>query len=964
MLGIESLEPRRLLSTGQLDLHFGDLGTAEFQYPVTRPTVPSVMATLADGRTLVVGDYDSSGTTTLALFTPDGTPDSTFGERGIRALPLPLDVETVLPAPDGSVYLVNRYGRPTVARLTPSLSLDPAWGDNGVLKLTLPSYWQFRTNAAVLLPDGSLFLAGDVADDIFYTRILPTGQLDTAFPLGYVRFRANRRYTDTLSSLTLLADGSLLASGSSAGDFLLWKITPNGKPVSGFGDADGMVVTDFGPTDDLASSLVVLPDGSIVAAGTSGGRFALARYTPGGKLLRTFGHRARITLDLDGPVERGAKLLLTPQGRLVLFGTTGNYFEHTLRVTAASFQPRGQLDRTFGQRGKQTFNFDSAPDSSTRTADALVDPSGGLLVTAAAYSDSIPDQIALFRVTSTGQLDPTFGQAGVSTIAFRDSAFISASAIVRQSNGKSITLASVSVWRGSSTISHLLLTRFNSDGSVDPTFGDSGSRLITELNPYNHAILVDSRDRIYVVARDAAQVRILRLDPDGRIDQSFGESGQASAPIDPDSGYNFQLAMQGDRLLFAADNQASLFVMRFDQAGVLDRSFAQDGTAQVASTIPSCPRTALTSLFVDPAGRITLVGRFHQVPPVHYGWPMAGAVALVRFTPTGQLDPSFADGGVQTTAITGTDNPFAATQLPDGRIAVATHSYGSGVANNPLLLFLLDGSLDKSFAGTGFITSDEPFQSIAYVDGKLVVAAIDYQTQSPTTNLERYNLDGTLDRSFANQGRLTIKTGSEASTPHFLPQPNGNLLLLFRWSQSLFLTQILSDTAPAPTAQVENRILRIRGTPGDDIIILRRSADHLSLLGDPVPYPLSEFSGIEIEGLAGNDLLDASQSPVPVTLLGGDGNDSLLGGAHADLLLANAGHDTLFGGSGNDTLHGNTGNDYLSGGPGADDIFGDEDNDQFHALDNRADLLHGGPGHDRATHDLADLLDQIESALF
>ena len=57
-----------------------------------------------------------------------------------------------------------------------------------------------------------------------------------------------------------------------------------------------------------------------------------------------------------------------------------------------------------------------------------------------------------------------------------------------------------------------------------------------------------------------------------------------------------------------------------------------------------------------------------------------------------------------------------------------------------------------------------------------------------------------------------------------------------------------------------------------------------------------------------------------LTLLSGDGADSLTGGAGNDSLSSGDGSDTVSGGRGNDTIVGGLGQDTLSGGTG-DDIF-------------------------------------------
>jgi Ca2+-binding RTX toxin-like protein len=71
-------------------------------------------------------------------------------------------------------------------------------------------------------------------------------------------------------------------------------------------------------------------------------------------------------------------------------------------------------------------------------------------------------------------------------------------------------------------------------------------------------------------------------------------------------------------------------------------------------------------------------------------------------------------------------------------------------------------------------------------------------------------------------------------------------------------------------------------------------------------------AGIYLDGASGNDTLIVNanvSSDFPVTLQGGDGNDSLVGGNNIDILI---------GGAGNDTLKGNGGSDGFWGGFGVD----------------------------------------------
>lgn len=102
---------------------------------------------------------------------------------------------------------------------------------------------------------------------------------------------------------------------------------------------------------------------------------------------------------------------------------------------------------------------------------------------------------------------------------------------------------------------------------------------------------------------------------------------------------------------------------------------------------------------------------------------------------------------------------------------------------------------------------------------------------------------------------------------------------------------------------------------------------------------------LSLSGGAGNDLLDASAMLASVTLIGGDGNDTLTSGRGDDLLDGGEGIDRLVAGAGNDLLLGGGGVDSLDGGDGDDVLFGQLGNDVLQAGTGN-DQLSGGGGND------------------
>ena len=218
--------------------------------------------------------------------------------------------------------------------------------------------------ALVLQPDGKLVAAGQFEDPRTFTvrfalvRYLPDGRLDPTFGIGgrvTSDFEGGRA-----EALVLQPDGKLVAAGflrnGGTQDFVLVRYLPDGHLDPSFG-VGGMVTTDFG-NDDRASSLVLQPDGKLVAAGDSNagvsGDFTVVRYLPDGRLDPSFGVGGAVTTDFGGS-DLARALVLQPDGKLVAAGEGGPGADFVL----ARYLPDGRLDATFGVGGKVTTDFGS-----------------------------------------------------------------------------------------------------------------------------------------------------------------------------------------------------------------------------------------------------------------------------------------------------------------------------------------------------------------------------------------------------------------------------------------------------------------------------------------------------------------------------------------------------------------------------------------------------------------------------
>jgi len=135
----------------------------------------------------------------------------------------------------------------------------------------------------------------------------------------------------------------------------------------------------------------------------------------------------------------------------------------------------------------------------------------------------------------------------------------------------------------------------------------------------------------------------------------------------------------------------------------------------------------------------------------------------------------------------------------------------------------------------------------------------------------------------------------------------------------------ISQTITISVLEQQGTELAVGGTPGDDVLFVRKGAtkntievvlNHASLGSFANPSLFLFYGG------DGNDQTTITVSGLPTLQDGGAGNDLLQGGDSGNILIGGPGDDTLTGGLGRDILIGGTGADRLQGLEGDDLLIG------------------------------------------
>jgi uncharacterized delta-60 repeat protein len=159
--------------------------------------------------------------------------------------------------------------------------------------------------------------------------------------------------------------------------------------------------------------------------------------------------------------------------------------------------------------------------------------------------------------------------------------------------------------------------RVDADGSFDATFNGNG-RLVRDgdagtpdsTDEVLNLALTPSGD-IVAVGRSGGKLCLWKLDArDGKLAPSFGKNGVRCLQGPESSAGHGILIDSRKRLVIAGKSNAtgvdSLTIWRFDAAGSLDTSFANQGlfVHQSANLVPTVARR----LALEPSGRLLVVG--------------------------------------------------------------------------------------------------------------------------------------------------------------------------------------------------------------------------------------------------------------------------------------------------------------------------------------------------------------------
>jgi uncharacterized delta-60 repeat protein len=386
----------------------------------------------------------------------------------------------------------------------------------------------------------------------------------------------------------------------------------------------------------------------------------------------------------------------------------------------------GEFDPTFGTAGVSINQFSPAEKPVSIGIAVAAAPEGKIVVTGQVHDILGNTAVGVARYLSNGQLDPSFGAGGVVIHQFGEaeapelpssSPYYSGLAVMPDGRIVIAGFANDKVGKAQT-----LVARFKANGELDPTF--AGGKVIRQLGLgatpesqfYGLALQPDGSVVLAGAGSDPAgrsQFVAERLTPLGEADGTFATAGVFRAQLGISakavSVGSDVISVAGGEYVFsveASDTESSygFEILKLTAKGVLNAGFGSGGKTFVQPSQHGSTSEAPLRVVEQSTGKFVLAGTapFDETSYL--------AFALVRFTASGQLDPTFGNGGTTLNELSSAANPLAEgiglvvqhdDRLVLPGVAIVNSTLGTGTLT--VARYTADGALDPTFASNGVL---------------------------------------------------------------------------------------------------------------------------------------------------------------------------------------------------------------------------------------------------------------------
>ncbi len=376
-------------------------------------------------------------------------------------------------------------------------------------------------------------------------------------------------------------------------------------------------------------------------------------------------------------------------------------------------------------------------------------------------------------IAQTGVIDVEFGNRGIATTAY-NTLNMNGHSSTLQADGKTIMASG----DGSNAVT---LVRYNPNGFIDNSFGTNGKAVIAAppgsfLGGTASSLAVQADGKIVYAGNASEKIVLARLKTNGTMDSSFGTSGIIYKGISL-AGWSSQVwkvILKSDGKIITGGTgsygTARYYeVAQFLSNGTVDSSFGVNGFFRYGTGQGGgCFSVALLS-----DDHIAAGGVIHS---------LIGSMSVINLFPNGGIDSSYGTNGIATCLAYSAYRSLLCRLAvqPDNKVlALGYAQYGNGQGIG-IARFKTNGDRDSSFAYQGTLTTtfkdfnDLPQNVTVQADGKLLISG----SASGKFAMMRLKSNGTTDTLYARLGKVvTDMPGTGGYIANSFMQPDGKMVL-------------------------------------------------------------------------------------------------------------------------------------------------------------------------------------------
>jgi uncharacterized delta-60 repeat protein len=363
------------------------------------------------------------------------------------------------------------------------------------------------------------------------------------------------------------------------------------------------------------------------------------------------------------------------------------------------------LDTSLNHIGLATYPFYTNNDECHAI---IIQPDKKIVMAGVSYMNSGNNSpVAICRCNINGSPDGSFGTNGLSIFQAAPG-WNCINALALQEDGKIVATGTI---QDTTNLVSFLTLRFNTDGSIDNTFSNDGFDIISflNINDQSFAVKVQHDGKILVAGYSSGgcgigtYVAMARYNTDGSMDNSFGNSGKVLFQVNG-SSFAKDLILKDDYIYITGlaiyNYTSSAFLLaRFSMDGQIDNTFGTNGTVITPIGIQKSYAYSINS---QSNGKLICGGVYGD-----YINNDSLLYALVRYNADGSIDNTFGNNGILITTIGGElIEAFPLAIQPDDKIVIGCTSGFNYDFDFVVARFLPDGDIDSTFGNNGAIFTD------------------------------------------------------------------------------------------------------------------------------------------------------------------------------------------------------------------------------------------------------------------